>query len=267
MINKTKLANFFDFVALFLTIFLLIYFAFSFVIQNKIVHLSATIFLSIVTFLTIHRTIHIHTSRKNLSINEENKLKSCLLALKFGEPKKIRKFWLIALSKTYTTINHKYFIEVKNSTQTINIVYDFSKTELSLFDLLSLKSKITNNNKTKILSTSFSSDCYEYVKNDKSIRLIDGKHTYLVLKQLNCFPTIKKEQISKITYKNRFISSLTRKNTLKFIRYASLLLLFSIIVPFATYYKIFSLVLYLLAIISFFRPAKHENLQKIYLFN
>lgn len=266
MKKKTKFATLLDALTLTGLIFFIIYYIISILFNSNITTIIVTIFLTIITITTIIKLTQAKKSKSLLSHKNNEKLSKLLLALKFGNPKKIREFWLYALGKKYKTLDNKNYISISDNNKTYNLIYDFSQEELTLHQLLNLKSQIINNNQILILSTSFTDDCYTFAKADKSIILMDKNQVFTLLNTLKSFPTLKEQQTPKISYKTKFISNLNRSNTIKLLRYGLLLIIASKIVPFANYYKFFGLILLILSTISIFISQKQPTPTKVELF-
>ena len=266
MKKKTKIAVILDFLTLTSLIFFIIHYITSLIFNSTVSTITISLFLTIFTVTTITKFTQTKKSKTLLSHKNEEQLSKILLALKFGDPAKVRKFWLLALGKKYTTINHKNYISIIKPNNAYNLIYDFSQEELTLHQLLNLKSKTTTKYKTLILSPSFTDDCYTFAKADNSILLVDKHQVYILLKQLQTFPTIKEQQIPKQSYKTKFIANLNRSNTLKLLRYGLLLIIVSRIAPFANYYKFLGLILLFLSAISVFISQKKPQPKQIELF-
>ena len=267
MTTKTRFATFLDLLTLLFLILGIFYFAISKITNYMPIKITLTIFLSVLTFITLLREINKRKKHKKLTLSEEKKSQEIMTALKFGDPSKIRLFWINLLEKQYHIRNYTNYILIIHNNLKAQLVYDFSLPELSLqtIQLLISKTKVEHTH-MYILANSFSTDAINYVQNINNVTLLDSKSIFLLLKEHNYFPKLKQNTKKQATFKSRFLNSLNRNNSFKFIRYSILIYILSLIIPFATYYKVIAFFLFALSIISLFRQSTKLVIKPVKLF-
>ena len=145
MNKKTRFAKFTDKLSLFIVIFLAFYIGLDHLLKQDIIVFATSTFLAILTFVTITREINKRRKNKNLSSQDEEKARQTILALRFGDPIKVRNFLIFAFSKRYLVKNHASHITLSTPNRSIRLVYDFSTPELNLKTVQTLTAKANQN--------------------------------------------------------------------------------------------------------------------------
>lgn len=256
MQTKSRLAKIVDQLTLFFCILLISTLIINKFVKSNIHSIIISAFLTILIYTSIFREIKKREGNRNLTRAEEEKLKSVLIALKFGDPKKLEQFWITALSKLYEATNDGEFIQIKSGHITALCYFNFRFSTFDTPEIFSILERTPKHANVYIFSNNFSDDALQVSQNNKYLHLIDGKNTFLLLKRLNIFPELSKTETKKLSKRTRFLQLLTRKNSFRFFRYGLLLLALSFIISYSFIYRLFGGALLLLGVISLFRPAR-----------
>lgn len=260
MNKKTPFAQFMDYLTLLFLIGFITFLIYSMFLQHFVSLLCLTIFTTIVIFVSLKKEISKRHKKTNLSREQERHKHQIIEALKYGDPEKIQKFFINTLSKNYKVSNYKDYLMIEKDNQRAIFVYDFTTPEISLSQVTIKLNLIKKHSIPLYFSAqNFSPDAINFAKNSGVIYILDSASTFLLFQKLNTYPTIKSQPQPQNSYKNRFLNHLNRDNFFKFLRYSLLLFFISYIIPFSTYYRLGGLILFILAIISFFKPIKKST--------
>jgi len=258
IMNKSKIAQIIDYVCLLLLTFILLR---SLVLKFNLNHKLSNIlivFLTVVVFCTISKLLHNQHNQKLFKNLEQKRIDNIIHALKFGDPQKIKNFWIHALSKKFEVQTKSNHLTLKNKDRKIYFYYDFTSDEINLSPLVNAISK--HPNKTICFcGTKFSKDTISLSSSNKFIKLLDTSKTLKLLENLNTIPTIKETEPSKRKFKETFLNSLSKKNFLRFVRYSLLLFFVSRYFPYKIYYLIFAIFLLILAFICLIKKSPQDS--------
>lgn len=264
MNKKTPFAQFMDYLTLSIVIGLITYSIYSIFIHHFASLLCLTIFTTIVIFMSLKREISKHNKKINLSREQEKQKTKAIEALKYGDPEKVRGFFVHALSKNYKVSDFKDYLIIEKNNQSAIFIYDFTAQEISLSQLTSKLNLIKDYSIPLYFSAQkFSSDAIIFANTSGFIFLLDENSTFLLFQKFKIYPSVKTEIKPQNSFKIRFLSHLNRGNFFKLLRYSILLFLISNIIPFSTYYRLGGITLLILSIISFFKPIKKSSLHII----
>lgn len=246
--KRTKLSKLLDVIAFFIISFITSFWLLTklnLIIEIKFV---LSLFISIVLITT---TIKILSAKNKQTINsvlEKSKSDEILLALKFGDPIKIKKFWIKLFSKNYEIKIKNTHLELINNNKKIIFYYDFNSKEINLSTIISL---ITNHSNEHIYlcAEKFSEEAIILEKTNKYLHLLNWESTLLLLKKYNTFPMISQNRQLKPTLIQKIASSLTKEKTFTFIKYGSIIFIIGIILNNNKFYYFFAIIFYILALI------------------
>lgn len=257
MNQKTKLAKLLDSALLLIGMFLLLFSILSKITKTPTVALVFSIFFSLVIFLFILKQIKRKESIKTLNHQEKQKQEKSLTALKFGDPIKIKQFWINALKRKYEIKStNKQFIEIKNQSTNALIYYNFESLVIEHSTILDLICKNKNNLPIFILGNAFSDDAKTFALSHNNIHILDQNASYEVLKKLNSFPTLPSTETKKISRIKKLQNAIKKENSTKFFRYGSLLLILSFFIPYSAFYKIAGSLFLIFGVMSLLKKQK-----------
>ena len=138
---------------------------------------------------------------------------------------------------------------------------DFSKAELTLFDLNKIKCSILSSSKAKfIIADKISDELKTYLENiEEKVKFISYSEIYFdYVKDKLPLPTssIKQKNPTKNTLKGLVKIAFSKDKAKGYFVNGILIFLFSFLYPFKNYYRIFSLVLFVFAIVCTFKHNK-----------
>lgn len=261
MQTKSPFAQLIDRISLFLVVFIITNTIVSKISKRFIFSLILTLAISFTIFIHLIKRINKKNHSKNLSKKEEEHKKDVLNALKYGNPVKIKSFFIKLLSKKYIILNHSPNLEIKSTPSPTTILYNFTANEISI-DYI--KNAVFENKGKKIiiLGNNFSNEA-QILSNSLNIKTFDANLTYLLLKEHNIFPKLTKTQEPTPKFKEKIKAIFQKQNAFKFFRYSLLLFVFSLILPFSAYYKIIAIILFIFGIISTFKRGEKSTEKSI----
>lgn len=147
---------------------------------------------------------------------------------------------------TITTTDSVYYLNTKSATLDL---YSAAKISVTTTDkekkLILISESVTeelinylNNNGYKVSFITYADIYFKYIKDKKEL------------------PIINKKNITKNTLKSLFKLALSRRNSKGYFVNGIIIFIFSFLYPFQSYYLVFSLLLFSLALVSYFEPFK-----------
>lgn len=257
--TKTKLSTMFDSFFISTTLSFILYLWINRYLKNAKISLFICIIAYILMFFTIFKK---ENSKYNL-----NKLKF--------QDQKLANLQLSFLIYSSDKINNDYFCKLLNCTHITNNIFENKqtyfyinlKTELNDFDFHFANNFYETTLKSKSLVFIYNkiNDSFKnlILNAPTKFEIFDFNNLFLFMKEKQLYPSsinIKNSRLKKLKlFKEKTLSSLTKKHFFKFFFSGISLLFISIFIPFSFYYMIFGTILLIFAIACLF--CKHSPLK------
>ena len=195
----------------------------------------------------------------SLKIKEKEDAENMFLSL--ATSKDATSFFHKLASKKHEATKKKTYILIKHEEYNVILYPHTSFAPITPDDVTKILSRIQKENYTKLVVCcgEVSKEAISFVKNfETEILLLDKYQTYSELyKFYDCFPeiTLSYKKTKKESFKDLLSFSFNRSRTKSYLFSAVILLFSSLFVRLNLYYAIFSSLLVIFAIISFFMPV------------
>ena len=255
---KSKLAKLIDSISVFIIFFIALYWLLNKTNLTNKISVLLSLFLTTIISVTLLKIINDKNKRNSNLVLEKTKTQDIVLALKFGDPIKIKIFWERLFSKNYNVLDKDTHLKLTKEDKNLYFYYDFTSPEITLSKLKEVSSD-HKNEQIIFCADKFSVDATTFVNFNKNIQLLDTTNTIELINKYKTFPTIKKYNQLKYTVLQKFTNSITKQKALKFIKYGTLLLVLGIILNKNYFYIFFSIIFYILAILSFIKKSTNSS--------
>lgn len=251
--KRTIIIKKIDYLFLFAAIFFIVFVFLNYFVNKLIVCFTLSFVASYLVYYILAKIISYHNIRISTKKTDLNNIA------------KLKQYFAVSgteTSKTYlNTLLNATITDYGLSSKDADYYIDFSKQELNLYDFTSIIQALCNQSKTKyIIAEKLSSDLADFLETlNTPIKHISIEELYFNhIKDWAPLPTlnIKQKNPNKNTFKQLFRLALSKDKSKKYFFNGILIMVFSFIYPFHNYYFVFSLILFTLAVVSFFEPFK-----------
>jgi hypothetical protein len=232
---------------------------------NLTIFLSASLTVLFGLFLTLRGEKRYN--KRVLSKEESNLITACSNEFLFSSFNKNLKFFLNLINQKHTATLKDNFILLKQENFNI-LVYPFYKTRILNIDdatNIYVNARMQKVDKLIITCKEITQEVLNFTKQLKITKIIvlDERGVYFkLLKKYDTFPKIENKIINeeRITFKQISQVAFSKKRTKSYVISGTILLLGSFILKYNLYYIIFSSLLYLMALFSYFNVPFNKRL-------
>ena len=252
---RTKLSKILDIISLIITIFVFSFYILNHSSLNNNYKIILSCFITVVLVITILKITNSKNNSNQIKNIERKEYENILFALKFGDQQKIHQFWQKLFGKKYEVIDKQTHLVLQSNQKEIIFIYNFKTDEIPLSSLTELDCQFP----TKFIyfcARNFSNDAITFSTIHKNITLLDFNSTVTLLKKYSIYPSIETPTAIKASLINKITSSISRLNTLKFIKYALILLIIGFTFKLNFTYYVFAVLLLLMALASIIKNSK-----------
>lgn len=247
--EKTKFAKFIDNFTIFFVCFIVLFILFKTKVNNNLICLFFSFFVSLVIFLIILNNQNKKLKQLSIKNKEKNDIIKYNFALrKMSESSQLTFFKNMLINKDIKKTTNGLLVENK-----VLISINLNSDEIYPENIFKIYAKVKNMKGAKpeeicLICNNINEDVNSILKNfDIKFTIFSPVETYAMMKRFSYFPETNSEQIK--IKKNVFKESFMKEKSKSFFKSSLVLFVFSMFVPFTKYYLITASILLLLGTI------------------
>lgn len=262
--DRSKVSFIFDFIFKSLLIFFITFIWLRLYIHNNnliiILSIIITLLLSFISSFFLRKKFN----KIKLTKKEQKEKQEYLNQLNFSNSNKITDFLLNFYQNEKIQKHKDCFVIDKDEKIIVFNNFNIQNCDINFLIECVKKSEKLNINKILVFASFFNKDCFSFIKNIQNfkIKLVDYENFYLnFMKKENIFPTItiKYEEKNRYTFKELISIAFNKKKTKGYIITGLIFLISSIFLRYNIYYIIFTTVMFIFALISYFNKPFNQK--------
>jgi len=262
---KTKFSYIIDFIFKVVSIFLISFIWIRLFEHNLTLIIIYSALITLVLSL-ISTIISVKKIKKENLSNEENlNFKNAIYKLNFYSKPQLLTFFNNMIKNKFKTTKNTDFILLENDNKKIGLFFNFNfeTTDKNFISLIYRKIKVNKLNKVLIFSNDFTKETKELCENFKDIKfsLLNASDTYKFMKKYNSLPSNEIEQVKKTKYKFKdfLYIAFNKSKTKRYFFTGIIFLISSIFMRYNIYYLVFTTLMFLFAMFSFFNKPFNKK--------